>query len=153
MTDSELHEKLLAWRGIELDDACTKCSGSGKRSYGSTATWRGGMGGCMITSDVCDVCWGSGDRYHPGANLRQLRSEESARIAKAALTAVTDSVGAYTERPVLRTKGGGAIGEVLLELDKLLDRRRVPMSIFAQATLCGLRNLIARAIGVNERKL
>lgn len=29
----------------------------------------------MITSDVCDKCWGSGDKFRPGANLRKIRGQ------------------------------------------------------------------------------
>lgn len=48
-------------RGIAHHDAaCPQCSGSGIKLYGSTATWRGGIGGAAMTNDVCDKCWGSG---------------------------------------------------------------------------------------------
>lgn len=57
-------------RGIEV--VCTKCSGLGTRGYASTATWRGGVGGMMITQDVCDHCWGSGDENKHGADLRAM---------------------------------------------------------------------------------
>ncbi|HET9893135.1 MAG TPA: hypothetical protein VFQ42_21845 [Mycobacterium sp.] len=142
MTD-DLHQRLLEWRGVE--DPCTTCGGSGRRGYSNSSTWRGGAGAAAITYDCCDTCWGTGDRYRHGIDLRKLRNEESTRIAKAALTAVTDSVGVQPSC--------GHTGEVLIELDKLLDRRRNPMSIFAQSTLLGMRNLIARAIGVQERRL
>lgn len=52
-------EQLWDWRGIEKP--CDRCGGAGVRAYGSTATWHGGVGGQMITSAVCDKCWGSGD--------------------------------------------------------------------------------------------
>lgn len=74
MTDTlipaEWRHYLRQWRGV--DDPCTKCQGAGVRSYSSTATWRGGMGGCMITTDVCDRCWGSGDEHRHGEDLRAL---------------------------------------------------------------------------------
>ena len=73
----------LEWRGIE-GEPCSVCSGSGVRNYGSTSTWRGGIGGQAFTADVCDGCWGSGDAKRPWTNLRKLRDEERARIAKAA---------------------------------------------------------------------
>lgn len=142
----DFHARALDWRGVE--DPCLACDGAGVRRYSNGSTWRGGAGAANMPLDVCDACWGTGDRYRHGVNLRQLRNEERARIAKAALTAVVDSCGAS----IPRASQNGA-GELLLELDKLLDRRRAPMSIFAQSTLCGLRNLIARALGVQERKL
>ena len=146
MTDAELRHRMLDWRGVE--DPCLKCDGSGVRAYSTTATWRGGIGGTSITSDVCDSCWGSGDRYRTWTNLRRLRDEENKRVAEGALTAVIHSCAADMPRA---THSG--TGELLLELDKLLDRRRLPMSVFAQSVCCGLRNLIARALGVQERKL
>lgn len=54
------YERLMDWRGLEPGYECRKCGGAGVRAYGDTATWRGGIGGQMITSDVCDGCWGSG---------------------------------------------------------------------------------------------
>lgn len=79
MSDEDTeHRMRLRWRGV--DDPCLKCEGRGVRWYGSTSTWRGGMGAAMITWDVCDVCWGSGDRYRHGCDLRQLRDEESKRV-------------------------------------------------------------------------
>lgn len=135
--------EFLRWRGV--DDPCLRCNGSGVRTYSSGATWRGGMGTTRTERDVCDVCWGTGDRYRTGVDLRRLRDEERKRVAEAALTAVVDSCGMQP--------GSGYAAELLLELDRLVDRRRMPMSIFAQSALCGLRNLIARAIGVQERRL
>lgn len=63
-------------RGVETP--CPKCQGYGVRAYGSTATWRGGIGGQSITNGVCDACWGSGDANRQWANLRKLESERVA---------------------------------------------------------------------------
>jgi hypothetical protein len=106
------------------------------------------MGAASITTDVCDSCWGTGDRFRSGVNLRQLRDEETKRVAERALTAVVDATAAN-----MRGASAHGTGELLIELDKLLDRRRLPMSILAQSVCCGLRNLIARALGVQEREL
>jgi hypothetical protein len=73
----------LDWRGVE--GPCTVCGGTGKKAYGSTATWHGGIGGATMTSGVCDHCWGSGDEHNHGADLRKmigvLRAKD-ARIAE-----------------------------------------------------------------------
>lgn len=67
--------QFLSWRNIDdEDDACLKCGGSGTIVYGSTSTWRGGIGGCMITPDVCDTCWGSGRKSHPWPSWRALEA-------------------------------------------------------------------------------
>lgn len=66
----------LHWRGIfpeNGDIVCKKCGGTGRYTYPSTCTWKMGVGGNMITDDVCDVCWGSGKLNEKGANLRLMR--------------------------------------------------------------------------------
>jgi len=62
-----------ALRGVERDELCSDCNGMGVKSYSSTATWRGGVGGQAITSAVCDKCWGSGNKYRAWTNLRTLK--------------------------------------------------------------------------------
>lgn len=69
-------EQFLSYRNIE--EPCEKCGGTGVRTYPSTATWSGGCGGQTLTSDVCDICWGSGDTYRKGANLRDMKSRLAA---------------------------------------------------------------------------
>lgn len=54
---------------------CSECRGLGTKVYGSTATWRGGIGGQMITDDVCDRCWGSGDADKPWPSWRKSDAE------------------------------------------------------------------------------
>jgi hypothetical protein len=61
----------LEWRDISPKDACRECQGSGRKVYGSTAQWRGGIGGAAMTPGVCDACWGSGSASRPGVDLRQ----------------------------------------------------------------------------------
>lgn len=51
---------------------CPRCGGDGRRIYGSTATWHGGIGGQMLTVDVCDGCWGTGDAVRKGVDLRKM---------------------------------------------------------------------------------
>jgi len=52
--------------------ACERCGGRGFRTYASTATWRGGIGGSALTDDVCDKCWSTGRSDRTGPNLRKL---------------------------------------------------------------------------------
>ncbi len=67
-----MHYDMLLWRGItpDFDKVCRSCSGAGIKVYGSTSTWRGGIGGQMMTSDVCDKCWGSGKEEKPWLSHR-----------------------------------------------------------------------------------
>lgn len=67
-TREQMEKMFLDIRGIETP--CKKCSGYGVRLYGSTATWRGGIGGQAMTNDVCDKCWGSGDENRPWPSWR-----------------------------------------------------------------------------------
>lgn len=69
------YERMLSLRGLTPEEACKDCQGSGVKSYGNTSTWRGGIGGQMMTSDVCNKCWGSGNNNEPWTNLKQLRKE------------------------------------------------------------------------------
>lgn len=72
----ELLGIFLGWRGIEPGEACNECNGSGVTTYGSTATWRGSIGGQALTLDVCDRCWGSGSRLKPWPSRRRVASPE-----------------------------------------------------------------------------
>lgn len=66
-------EQMLEWRGIKPGNECPECGGAGVYAYGDTSTWhRASIAGQAITQDVCDKCWGSGDRTRPWANLRNL---------------------------------------------------------------------------------
>lgn len=52
-------------------DPCLGCDGLGVKTYGNTSTWRGGIGGSMMTTDVCNRCWGSGDAGRPWPDWRK----------------------------------------------------------------------------------
>ena len=75
LTIEEMLTLYRMMRGIE--DPCERCHGTGVRVYSNTATWRGGIGGNMFTSGVCDKCWGSGDKHKPWLDLRTLESREA----------------------------------------------------------------------------
>jgi hypothetical protein len=76
---SELMERyaveLVSRARREINVDCERCVGRGIRSYGSTSTWAGGIGGCEITTDVCDSCWGTGRNDRTGTDLRKLMNE------------------------------------------------------------------------------
>jgi hypothetical protein len=74
------YSRFLSWRGIEKP--CDECGGRGSKAYSNTATWRGGVGGQMVTEGVCSACWGSGDALRKGADLRKLGGELSAAQAR-----------------------------------------------------------------------
>ena len=67
---------VLDWIGVQDEsELCCKCGGRGHRGYGNTSTWRGGIGGQAVTTDVCDECWGTGVKARTGTNLRKLEAE------------------------------------------------------------------------------
>lgn len=119
-----------------IETPCSKCQGFGRRAYASTATWHGGMGGAMITSDVCDVCWGSGDAERPWTNLRKLHNTERERIhlGAAALLAERCGVGLRTLLP--------GLDELVAELRKFERQRRPRPYGFDTVARC-LANTIA----------
>ena len=68
---TKLNTAIFSW--LDIEHPCPACGGRGKRSYPSTATWVGGIGGQVVTTDICDKCWGSGDADRHWTNLRVLR--------------------------------------------------------------------------------
>lgn len=146
--DREIRER-LRWRHVE--DPCETCTGAGVRMYGNSATWRGGAGAASCAVDVCDTCWGTGDRYRRGLDLRALRDEERARIAKAAATALVDACGARFPSATPQ------ILNIITHLEKLVDGRGggrgAARDVITGSLAQGLANLLRRAIRAPERKL
>jgi uncharacterized protein YlxW (UPF0749 family) len=104
-----MYDTMLQWRGIERengDEPCRGCNGSGVRAYGNTTTWRGGVGGQVITSDVCDKCWGSGNSENVWVNLKSI-----ARISRkeAELVDVCGQLRAEVERLQLQLAACGVV--------------------------------------------
>lgn len=73
---SEFFRLAPSSRADIVKDACGECGGSGYKLYGDTSTWRGGVGGQMMTNDVCDICWGSGDARKPWPSHRRFEALE-----------------------------------------------------------------------------
>jgi len=82
MNHQEAKAYMLQVRGVKAYDACKTCGGMGKRCYGNTSTWRGGIGGQAMTTGVCNKCWGSGSTSVPGANLKKMEGEIKSLRAK-----------------------------------------------------------------------
>lgn len=120
MTDADRRAR-LDWRYVH--DPCLICDGSGVRYYTAFATWKGGLSGHGMHPDICDACWGTGDRFRHGVDLRQLAEHEEARIAEAAVTALADAVG-ISGRPSV------AVHSLIAALRQLADppagKRRPP---------------------------
>lgn len=87
---------------IAESERCPACGGYGSRAYGSTATWHGGIGGQMITEDVCDSCWGSGKKDEPWTNLREVAARIRGLEARVALLPAITGPAAEGLRALLR---------------------------------------------------
>jgi len=73
-----IYNDMLLWRDIDRemgDVPCSVCGGAGVRAYGDTSLWGGGAGGQMVTSGICDMCWGSRKANKPWTNLRKLKEK------------------------------------------------------------------------------
>jgi hypothetical protein len=116
MTREESLKEMLRLRGV--DDPCETCRGLGVHWYGNTSTWEHGVGGSSITIDVCDVCWGTGDKYRHGVDLRAQRDNLLAEIERRSLTMFVDRIGASMS--VMH----GTIEAMCVELDKLSRGRK-----------------------------
>lgn len=140
--------QFLEWRGIE--DQCVKCGGAGRRAYASTSTWHVGTGGSMVTDDVCDRCWGTGDQTKKGADLRRLQAQVEAAetklagIAAAAALAVKNEqwrIAAAEKRgEVAGKREAGAACNLLLEIQARDSFREGEVAGLRAALIEWLRN-------------
>lgn len=105
-------QDFLEARGVETP--CSECGGFGRRTYSSTSTWGGGIGGQAMTDDVCDHCWGTGDENRKGADLRKMTRKNAA--LRATLAKVREWVDDIDEMTGLRKRYPAAFGK----LDRLL---------------------------------
>jgi hypothetical protein len=71
-----LHEaeaQFLRKRGVSAP--CIVCRGVGVLAYPNKSTWRRSVGEACLTYDVCGECWGTGDRFRHGTNIRRLEGK------------------------------------------------------------------------------
>lgn len=94
-------------REIEPEDRCAACGGSGILIYGSTATWHGGVGGQAMTSDVCNKCWGSGDKHTPWPSHALLK-RAAGPVMPETPSVRPDSTTETAGRASWRSRGGDA---------------------------------------------
>ncbi len=131
-------------RARHVEDPCLKCSGAGQRMYGNGATWRRGAGAACMMMDVCDACWGTGDRYRTGCDLRRLRDEEEKRVAERAVDLLVRSCGATFPTAYK------SIITIIEAIQKLADKRTT--DFWTRPLALGLANTLRRAIGAPEVK-
>lgn len=72
---NDFHRDAVEWRGVEFENVCTECSGSGYKVYGNTTTYHHGAGGQAITTSVCNKCWGSGDKLKPWTSWLKIEQQ------------------------------------------------------------------------------
>lgn len=106
-------------RGVR--EPCESCGGHGVRVYGSTATWRGGIGGQAMTTYVCDVCWGSGDQINHWPSHREFYGLK--RRAEKAEARCMEGLASLMLCHALATGHGDTMEDLLNELDWQLKER------------------------------
>lgn len=138
-------DQFLRSRGVHAP--CAKCRGLGSFLYGSTSTWRGGMGGCAMTWDVCDTCWGSGDAEKTWTDIRQLEAEQDRQVRIRAMRWLSTSIGAnhYSMHK--------AILELAGELDKFVRGRKERAPYFAELCRMFASELRSAVEADKERRL
>jgi hypothetical protein len=123
------HEAQLAelcrLRGVR--DPCETCHGLGVKMYSSTATYWGGMGGAAMRRDLCDTCWGSGDKHHQFFDVRKYREEERERVAKTANEYFAQGCGTNLK------SFAPALEAIVTELEKLARGRKERPRFFYDA--------------------
>jgi len=125
---------------------CRKCQGLGRAGYSNTSTYMHGCGGDMITNDICDQCWGSGDENKPFTNIRELIEK---RTGPGTIDARFESVIQFARDAGLCTGFEAKPGELfLMEEYKRLENKvkalleeldeTIAYSTTAQEEKCGL---------------
>lgn len=108
---------MLSARGVDV--ACERCAGLGVYMYSDSTTWSHGAGGQGSPTDVCDVCWGTGDAHRKGVDLAALRPALIAARLSAANADEMRGVIAVQEAEIARLRGEGvdasALGPVRVE--------------------------------------
>lgn len=137
MTRSQFMKRFLG-----VDDPCERCHGAGRYMYGHGSTWRGGVGTTGMAWDVCDVCWGTGDKHKTGVDLRKQRDEFRQAVRSESLKHLERWLGARY----------GDTHEALLalsdELERLSRGRKQRPQHFYDACLSlaeALREMVAAA--------
>lgn len=107
MTRSQFMKRFLG-----VDDPCERCHGAGRYMYSHGSTWRGGVGTTGMEWDVCDLCWGTGDKHKTGVDLRKQRNEFRQAVRSESLKHLERCMGAWL----------GNTHEALLTLSDELER-------------------------------
>jgi hypothetical protein len=137
MTTEELRAQFLLWRGVRTP--CNRCGGSGVRGYANGATWRGGAGVSVVTRDVCDLCWGSGDADRPFENRKAREDAVKTEVERRAADLFTRACGVG----FIRDRRPGS-GELAGELERM-SKGRKPRAAGFYETCARLAAVLRRA--------
>jgi len=136
---------LLALRHINTP--CSRCKGTGGYWYGSTSTWRKGVGGCAMTWDVCDACWGSGDAARHWTDLRALQAGEDERVNDEVWSYFAHGIGANLRGMV------PALEAIAGELERMSKGRKTrPEWFFDACKILGKRLRSGLEAGQKQRE-
>jgi hypothetical protein len=137
------HDELIyRTRHIKPEDQCPTCKGNGWHWYGSGDTYHGGMGTASCETDLCDKCWGSGDRHKTWTNVKALEDKWRDDLKKEAFTYIATRLGTQFDStwPALR--------ELASELKRLSRSRKTRPRWFIESC-----EALAKIIetGISER--
>lgn len=132
-------------RGV--NDPCDKCKGLGSYYYSSGATWRGGMGTCAFTWDICDQCWSTGDKYRIGTDIRKLEAQREDWEENQCLEYLARRLGCSLSR--LRNR----INQLADICEKQANKRKLPEgeeTYWWNSEWTALGRILKRLAGKNE---
>ncbi len=148
----DAYMQMLSHRNISMDDLCEPCAGFGVRLYSHGSTWRGGMSTVGFRHDICDECWGSGNREQPWRNLRTLEEDIREQVAAAAVDALARSAGATFQSESTKT----SVRLIISYLNNIQHKKKIGNTEVASAGVWfgplanGLANQLRRALGDPE---
>ncbi len=120
MTDEPAYTLSYFLRRRGVNDPCDRCKGLGSYNYSSGGTWRGGMGTCAFTHDICSECWGSGDKYRIGTDIRKLEEQRKNWEEEQCLSYLAQRLGCNMARLAKR------VAELADICHKQANKRKLP---------------------------
>ncbi len=115
-----------SWRGVDEQDLCAECGGSGTKLYSNTSTYHYSAGGQAMTLSVCDKCWGSGNKHKPWRSwkLADQQAQEVERLKKEVNDEVQTSLkylGERNEKIKQLTDAQATMAKQAAELEAIRD--------------------------------
>ena len=151
--DEDAYYYMLEMRDIPIDDVCKVCTGYGVRLYSHGSTWRGGVGTNSFQHDICDNCWGSGNRERPWRDLRTLETDFRERVAERAVDLLAHSCGAQFQSESTKAQ----VRIIIDHIDAIQRKRKIGNAtdgelFWVKPLANNLANTLRRALGDEEKE-